>query len=286
MDLRKCTFSLCLPIYTSLQQQAQIYKLSTRKHKDSFPITVRLAWAYKTKLAGNYQIEKLQSGAPAPSHDLLSLSCQALISTSGKELGTPGLCFPDTPHPHSTIHPTAASRKNYCKPSLKLVSTSRLHFQHSPSTTSHSLLINSYCLFYNDFFYPLLFSLSPNTLATAEFQDFLKSIIGSTFLPTSNLINLDPSLLLNDKPHKSIQVKYKDEGLSSVEKYSKPYTLSCRHFFMSIQFQKCFTFHYSCQFTHVFNFLLQDKNILFIYVRPFFSTFLQFSGYATWLQIQ
>lgn len=33
VDLLKCNFSLCLSIYTSLQQQAQIYKLSG-KHKN------------------------------------------------------------------------------------------------------------------------------------------------------------------------------------------------------------------------------------------------------------
>lgn len=72
VDLLKRNFSFCLCIYTSLQLQGQIDKLS-KKHKDSFLMTGSLAWSYKTKLDVNYEIEKLQSGPPDQSYDLLLL---------------------------------------------------------------------------------------------------------------------------------------------------------------------------------------------------------------------
>lgn len=72
---------------------------------------------------------------------------------------------------------------------------------------------------------------------TAEFQAFVKSLIGLTFLSPSSLFNLGPYFFsAHPQPIQGYLSKRQDEGLFSVRRYSKLYTLSCGPFFTSIQF--------------------------------------------------
>lgn len=155
VDLLKCNFSLCISIYTSLRQQAQIYKLS-RKHKD-FSHTRQPCLGLQNQTCCELWDRKDKVGS-------LPSQLTYFHLTSGRALRTPCLCS----QVHLTSrHPATSTllqeNKTASLVSLELRSASRLYSQFSPSTTAHSFLINSFCLFYNSFFYPLLFSLAPTT---------------------------------------------------------------------------------------------------------------------------
>lgn len=156
VDLLKCNFSLCISIYTSLRRrQTQIYKLS-RKHKD-FSHTRQPCLGLQNQTCCELWDRKDKVG-------FLPSQLTYFYLSSGRALRTPCLCS----QVHLTSrHPATSTllqeNKTASLVSLELRSASRLYSQFSPSTTAHSFLINSFCLFYNSFFYPLLFSLAPTT---------------------------------------------------------------------------------------------------------------------------
>lgn len=87
-----------LPFSSTSLFSSRLKCTSYLENMDSFSMPTRSAWAQRTTVTVNYEIEKLE-WAPCPVTRHSSTSCQALISLFGWELRTPCLCFPSTPHP-------------------------------------------------------------------------------------------------------------------------------------------------------------------------------------------